>query len=212
MPIGVYKRKLKSLIGKRFNHLTITKEGFVDSSGRRHVGCKCDCGNNKFVRYDSLKNNNTVSCGCFSKKLSSFKLKKYLTKHGESKTRLYKIWTGMIFRCSSLKDKDYGKRGIIVCPEWVKSYVSFKEWSCHNGYKNNLTIDRINVNGNYEPTNCRWITQREQQDNRRNTLWITFSGKTKTLSGWASELGIKYHTLYQRLFLLKQSTERAFTT
>lgn len=113
--------------------------------------------------------------------------------HGMSRTRLYKIWTDMKTRCNNPNTPyyyNYGARGISVCKEW-SDFEPFMEWSLDNGYTDKLTIDRINVNGNYEPENCRWITNLEQQSNRQSNHFLTYDGKTQTISQWADELGIK---------------------
>lgn len=109
------------------------------------------------------------SCGCNKNK--GVNSPRY--KHGESKTRLYHIWNGMISRCLNLNAENYpyyGGRGITICPEWTNDYTKFRDWALSNGYKDNLTIDRRNTNGNYEPSNCRWETQKEQQGNKRNNV------------------------------------------
>lgn len=131
----------------------------------------------------------------------------------KSRTRLYNIWKMMRKRCrckSRLDYKYYGGRGIKVCPEWdaPDGYDSFKDWSLSNGYKDYLTIDRINVDGNYSPDNCRWVTMRAQADNRRNrkvesqfpvnVVTLTYKGETMTLSGWSKRLGISVYTLRKR--------------
>lgn len=116
--------------------------------------------------------------------------------------RLYKIYSGMKDRCynkNSDKYKNYGERGVIICEEWLKDYKLFKEWAEINGYSDELTIDRINVNGNYEPSNCRWATIKEQQNNRRNNHYIEYKGEIKTLKEWSEITGINYDTLRLRL-------------
>ena len=131
--------------------------------------------------------------------------------HGESKTRLYRVWAHMKGRCNNPNDhgyKDYGGRGIKICDEWNNSYESFREWAIHNGYQEDLTIDRVNVNGNYEPNNCRWVTNLVQARNKRETIYVTCDGVTKTLSEWAEELGVSYYTLHKRIKYLGFSPER----
>lgn len=144
------------------------------------------------------------------------KLKNY--KHGMYKTRLYSIWASMKERCLNTKDyryKHYGARGIKVCDEWKNDFKTFYEWAILNGYdeaapKGEYTLDRIDVNGNYEPSNCRWITLKEQQLNTTKSRLITYKGKTQTIKEWSCELGIKYSTLLTRIDNLKWSIERAF--
>lgn len=122
-------------------------------------------------------------------------------KHGETKTRLFKIWCSMHERCERKKHKyfkDYGGRGISVCDEW-NDYINFAEWSRNNGYSDELTIDRINNDGNYEPANCRWITRKEQHSNKRTNRKIEHNGKMYTLTQLADETGINKTTLKERL-------------
>ena len=130
-------------------------------------------------------------------------IKSHRYKHGETKTRLHKIWGSMHERCEREKHlhfSDYGGRGISVCEEW-KEYIPFAAWARNNGYADNLTLDRINVNGNYEPTNCRWVTVKEQQNNRRNNRIIFYQGERYTLTQLSEKSGIKKTTLKERLNL-----------
>ena len=122
-------------------------------------------------------------------------------KHGETNTRLFKIWQSMHERCEREKHryyKDYGGRGITVCVEWAE-YIPFAKWARENGYSDNLSIDRIDVNGNYEPSNCRWVTMKEQHNNRRNNYRIEYEGQSYTLTQMAEKTGIGITTLKWRL-------------
>lgn len=133
--------------------------------------------------------------------------------HGDTGTRLHRIWQNMKARCyrkSAREYENYGGRGITVCDEWRNSYENFKEWALNNGYAEDLTIDRINTDGNYCPENCRWITNKEQQNNKRNNVVYEFNGEIKTLAQWSEELGICYRTLQKRI--RKWGVEKAFTT
>jgi hypothetical protein len=135
-------------------------------------------------------------------------------KHGCKHTKLYEIWCAMKQRCDNKNAwayKYYGAKGISVCDEWQNSFESFKIWSEANGYIEGLSIDRIDNNGNYSPSNCRWVTMKEQANNQRNTLRIEYLGVTKTLHEWADSLGIRSATLYYRIYKLGWSIERAFT-
>ena len=136
-------------------------------------------------------------------------------RHGGKHTRLYTIWSGMKSRCYNKKDSHYprwGGRGIRICSEWLLDFDNFRQWSLHNGYADNLTIDRINNDGNYCPTNCRWVTIAEQNNNQRTNRLITYNGKTQNLKQWSEELHINYGTLLSRLDESKWSIEKAFTT
>lgn len=133
--------------------------------------------------------------------------------HGGTGTRLYRAWQNMKARCyrkSSREYENYGGRGIEVCDEWKKHFEPFRDWSLQNGYSDLLTLDRINVNGNYEPNNCRWITNKEQQSNRRDNVLIEFNGDIKTLSQWSEYLGIGFKTLQDRIN--RWGVEKALTT
>ncbi len=123
-------------------------------------------------------------------------------KHGLSKTRLYGIWRDMKKRCycQSCKGyKNYGGRGITICSDWLHDFQTFYNWAMDNGYAENLSIDRINVNGNYEPSNCRWATKKEQANNKRNNHFLTLNGKTQTITQWANEIGVTDTTVHSRL-------------
>lgn len=132
--------------------------------------------------------------------------------HGKHNTRLYRIWGNMKGRCyckSRKEYKNYGGRGITVCEEWLHDFQAFYDWSMSNGYRDDLTIDRVEVNGNYEPSNCRWITNEEQQNNRQDSKLIEYNGTTQTLAQWASEYNMCYKTLQKRID--KWGVEKAFS-
>lgn len=122
-----------------------------------------------------------------------------VVKHGRSKTKLYKRWKAMNERCSpsSPKRKYYAEKGVKVCDEW-KSAENFYEWAMNNGYRDDLTLDRNDNNGNYEPNNCRWATQKQQVRNRSTSIYIEFNGETRFIQEWCEIYGIKRATLYKR--------------
>lgn len=122
--------------------------------------------------------------------------------HGMSKTRMYKIWECMKYRCSNPNRPEYshyGGRGIIVCDEWANDFLTFYNWSINNGYNESLTIDRIDVNGDYEPNNCRWVDMKTQANNTTRCIYITYRDKTQTLTQWCEELNLPYDTIRTRL-------------
>ena len=132
--------------------------------------------------------------------------------HGMSNTRLYRVWQDMKNRCKGTKKRDkqnYHDRGVSYCEDWEK-FEPFRDWALSNGYDDNLTIDRVDVNGNYDPSNCRWVTRAEQNNNTRQNHYITFNGETHTVRQWADILGIKPSTLRSRLNTYKWSVEEAF--
>jgi hypothetical protein len=123
-------------------------------------------------------------------------------KHGMRHTRIYNIWRSMRQRCSNpncINYHNYGGKGITVCDEWNDSFELFYEWAKKSGYKDGLTLDRKDADGNYEPSNCRWATQKEQQNNRTNNRLIEFQGETHTLGEWSTITGIKLATIWNRL-------------
>ena len=173
------------LTGQTFERLTVIGRGKRSRSGEQLWICKCSCGNSKEIRKTSLTNGDTRSCGCIRRETRRT--------HGGKKTRLYSIWRSMKKRCTEPNCQafpHYGGRGITICEEWISDFAEFRKWAHENGYENSLTIDRINNNGNYCPENCRWATRKEQQNNKRNTLYRTFQGTTKTVVDWMEELGI----------------------
>lgn len=124
-------------------------------------------------------------------------------KHGDTHTKLYGVWYAMKQRCyydKSVNYKYYGGRGIEVCEEWRDNYSTFKRWAINNGYKNDLTLDRIDVNGDYTPENCRWVDLITQANNKRNNIFFTYNNKTQTIKQWARELGISYKTVTTRMY------------
>lgn len=188
----------------KYGMLTVLREVYRDKKSNVYVLCKCDCGAEKVVRLGSLKRGEIKSCGCYNKKVASerFKGNKFGFTHGFSKTRLYRIWLAMKHRCAnpnSDRFDDYGGRGIKVCNEWFGSFEVFRDWAIAHGYSDSLTIDRIDVNGDYTPENCRWITNDEQQNNRRNNHFVEYDGVRYTLAQLSRKLNVPDSTLWYRL-------------
>lgn len=184
-------RKAKEIVvGQKFNRLTVI--GFHHKeNGAYYYSCRCDCGKIKIVRKQNLfGKGSTKSCGC------------YLGTHHMTSSRLYRIWISMKSRCYNQNFKHYlryGGRGITVCDEWKNDFMAFYNWAMSNGYREDLTIDRIDNNGNYEPSNCRWADWKTQNRNTRRNRLLFYNGKTLCVSEWAETIGIKCGTLFQRI-------------
>lgn len=201
---GCLKHEHLDLTGKKFNKLTAIKIVRIDKNGAEWL-CKCDCGNEIIVNGSRLKNGRIKSCGCFNPNRT----------HGMKHTRLYGIWHGIKTRCFNTNDKGYkyyGGRGITMCPEWKDDFMAFHDWAFDNGYKEGLSIDRINNNGNYEPSNCRWADNITQQNNRRANRYLTFNGETHTYREWSRITGINHCTIGARIDRFGWSVEKALTT
>lgn len=190
--------KANELAGQRFGRLTVIERAGSTPGGVSKWKCICDCGNIVIASCGNLKNGHTKSCGCLVKE----KAKETHQTHGLRKTTLYSVWRGMLARCYDTNDryyKNYGLRGIVVCEEWRNDFKAFYDWAMAHGYKEGLSIDRKDTNGNYEPDNCRFVTMKVQQNNRTNNRLVTYGGRTKTVAEWADETGIPVKTLYNRL-------------
>lgn len=186
------------LKGQKFTRLKVIQEDGKDGHGQYKWLCQCDCGNIVSVTGGHLRNGHTQSCGC----LRMEKTKEHRKTHGKRHTRLYKIWAGIKTRCLNEnvpEFKWYGGRGIAVCEEWSDDFQTFYDWAMANGYRDDLTIDRIDTNGNYEPSNCRWATMKEQQNNRRSNHLITHNDATHTIMEWAEIYSVEYFNFYEEL-------------
>lgn len=187
--------------GKRFNQLVVIacvgKKNYNSSSKKMWL-CQCDCGNTIITPIGPLKNGRTKSCGCYGK------THKWNKTHGMSNTRLFHIWANMIDRCTNKKSpryKDYGGRGISVCDEWCGENGSsnFISWAKSNGYKENLTLDRIDNDKKYEPLNCRWTSYKKQARNKRTNRILEYNGQSHCVAEWSDITGIKQQTILRRL-------------
>lgn len=196
--------KSLDLTGQRFGRLVALKKSErTDAKRNTWWICQCDCGNIKEVRTSCLIHGYAKSCGCYNREKAREHGRQMMTKHGWYGTRVYNIWCSIVDRCSNPKCPqyhNYGGRGIKMCDEWRHHPELFCEWAMDNGYADNLTIDRIDANGNYEPSNCRWITNAEQQTNKRNNVLITYDGKTHCVAEWARALGVNQFNIYNRIY------------
>jgi hypothetical protein len=193
-------RWFKDISGQRFGRLTAIDPVRSEKARNTFWRCLCDCGNEAIVRGTYLRSGHTLSCGCWQ---TDNRYTARLT-HGLSDHRLYRVWLQMIARCTDPTNAEYhnyGARGISVCPEWLISVGAYIDHvsALPNYGKENYSLDRIDNDGNYEPSNMRWATQTEQNLNRRMTVKITFQGKTQTVTEWAAEYGISESTLRGRL-------------
>ena len=205
------------LIDKKINSLTILAEGepHITSGGNKHrtAICRCDCGKIGFHQIGGILNNSVKSCGCYSANLSHIRCLTFRKTHGKTTTPEYNVWVSMRKRCFKENHKSYkyyGGRGIIVCDRWRNSFENF---ILDMGERPSLlhSLDRINNNGNYEPSNCKWSTDKEQTRNQRNNVLVTFNGETKCLAEWSEIYGLGWKCLHYRIFVAKWDLEKAFT-
>ena len=198
------------LTGQRFGRLVVEGFAYADKCRRSMWKCRCDCGKEKIVAMQPLRDGRIKSCGCEKAE----RCKKLKFKHGHKGTRLYNIWKGMNDRTNRKSSRNYinyGGRGISVCKEW-QSFEVFYKWAMEHGYQDELSIDRIDVNGNYCPENCRWANAKIQANNSRRNAKIEYKGQTLTLQQWAEKLRINKTTLWNRLNALGWSVEEALET
>lgn len=209
VPYSCGCHKIINLKGQKYGRLTVISFAYRKDK-KTYWNCICDCGNECIVETSAMRTGHTNSCGCYMRE----RAKEANIKHGLYGTPLHKKYRGMIERCydkNSDHFKYYGERGIIVCDEWRKDFKSFYDWAIKNGYEKHLTIDRIDNNGNYEPSNCRWVDIYVQANNKRNNRVITYNGKTQTLKQWCNELDLPYKQTHARIYKSKWSIEKAFS-
>lgn len=194
----------KDFTGKRFGRLVVINDTGKRKNRQKIWLCECDCGNKTEVPTKYLTSGDTKSCGCYRRECEIKNLSQFWGQpktHGLSKTRIYQIWADMKDRCNNQNNKaygNYGERGIKVCDEWLIEFMNFYNWAIKNGYNDSLTIDRIDVNGNYEPSNCRWADWKTQANNRRATRKIKIYGEVGTAYDFEQLYGIKAHLLIDR--------------
>ena len=206
--------KFRDLTGQRFGRLVVLRR---IPSDRHHTQweCICDCRKTVVLDRSNFFGKQNVSCGCLRSDICRLQL----TVHGLSRdefgrhTRLFNVWRGMKKRCLLKTDRQfhrYGGRGICICSEWMK-FENFYAWAMANGYRSELSIERKDNNGNYEPNNCTWANDMAQARNRRNNLVISFQGETKTLVEWGLSTGIPSSTISSRIKKHRWSVEDALT-
>ena len=189
----------------------------LDYVGGSKWKCLCSCGKMAIVVGATLRNGTSTKCRSCARAESNRITKignKNNVSHGKSNTRIYRIWGGIISRCENSHDtgyKDYGGRGIHMCAEWRTDFLSFERWALANGYTDQLSIDRINVDGAYEPTNCRWVTIQEQSNNKTTSRFLIFRGEKKTIAQWAEITQIPRNTIKNRIDRYGWTIERALT-
>lgn len=189
----------KDYTNMMFGNTKVIHFSHVDSGGNAYWVCKCgECGKEYTTSISNLsRSKNHICSECKNKRLKDSK-----TTHNGTNTRLFTIWMGMKSRCcrESCPDyKNYGGRGIVICQEWLDNFEIFRDWALANGYSDNLTIDRKNVDGNYCPENCRWATSEVQDNNKRNSVYYEINGVRKTVSEWSKIYNIPQSLVRGRL-------------
>lgn len=201
----------KNLIGEAFNRWLVIDFGEKTKDGHKTWLCECQCDKHtrRYVKEYSLISQKSKSCGCLQRE----KAKESKTKHGQCHTSLYNIWSEMKQRLTNEKCqhyKDYGGRGIKLYDSWV-DFKNFYEWAVNNGYKEGLSIERKDVNGDYCPENCEWIELKHQQRNKRTSNKIKINGEEKCLAEWCQIYNMPYNTVRGRIKLLGWNPEKALT-
>lgn len=202
--------KLVDLTGQTFGRLTVVSRAENSNGGKARWLCKCECGNDCIVHASALRSGNTKSCGCLRAEISHDRV----VTHGMSRTSLFHVWRAMKDRCLNPNNrsyKNYGGKGVRVCDEWLDS-TTFFDWARSSGYEDGLTIERIDVNGDYCPENCKWIPFAEQARNKTNNLMIEIDGVSKCLAQWCDEYDMSYFMVSQRIRKLGWEPKKALTT
>lgn len=213
--------KYRDLTGQQFGRLTVLRrvlkgEGKTATQKGVFWECQCCCGNIVEEPTYNLTSGIVVSCGCYHSEVS----KRVNLKHGRTDSRLYYVWSSMKSRCTNPNVpsfRTYGGRGIHLCDEWNNDFAAFERWAIDHGYDENAprgkcSVDRIDPNGNYEPSNCRIITMLEQSNNRRTNRFLEYNGQRHTVAEWSRITGIKQAKIRRRIDVQHWSVERALTT
>ena len=198
--LRVHPRR-REVVGQRFGWLTVIADCKPEKGKDREIICRCKCGNERVMSFRSVVSSGaTTSCGC--KKDFYWIIASKTGINRESYQRIYRIYSLMNYRCHHKKApayKDYGGRGISVCREWRDDFLAFFNWAIQNGYGDGLEIDREKNNGNYTPTNCRWVTKKVNGRNTRQNRYMTYNGQRLAASEWAEKLGVPKDLIYGRL-------------
>lgn len=193
--------RLIDLAGQKFERVQVVSRApnMSETDTNARWNCKCDCGK-EFIAYgQDIRRGKTKSCGCLTRKTMGDRSRRFNTRHGMSQTRAFRIWGGMLNRCTNSNDpkyRYYGGRGIKVCERWLK----FENFLSDMGFPpDDLSLDRIDTDGDYRKENCRWATKQEQAINRRSSVMLTHNGITMTATDWARALGLSASTMYGRV-------------
>ena len=191
-------KKTVDLTEKRFGKLVARRRSHKNKKNKWYWICDCDCGESTIVAEADLNAGKCKSCGC----LKQEKFLERITTHNKSNTRLHGIWGSMKQRCYNPNAngyENYGGRGIAICDDWVNNFQEFYDWSINNGYSDELSLDRIDVNGNYEPSNCRWADEHTQANNKQSSVHITINNETYTIAEWGELVNLPTNTIGRRL-------------
>lgn len=198
-------RKLEDLSGKQFGRLLVVERSTENTNTGQPVWiCNCSCGNTVAVKGEYLRNGTTRSCGCLARELAGSQFRKWNTETEEKLSSIFKSMKQRCYDSSSSSFANWGGRGITICDEWINDKRAFVDWATMNGYRDGLTIDRIDNDGPYAPWNCRWVDRTVQANNRRTNVSITVSNVTHTLAEWARILGIRYIDFWKKPDIEKQ--------
>jgi len=188
----VHSKNFIDITGEKYGKLEVISYAGKTKSGNAKWLCVCECNNQKIIEATKLKNGHTKSCGCSK-----------TVRNGLSRSRIYRVWKCMIARCDNYENDNYywyGFKGISICEQW-RDFITFYNWALANGYGEDLTIDRIDSNGNYCPENCRWVSQKEQCNNFSSNHTIIYKNKFYSMAKFADLLGYKYWTVSNRIKL-----------
>lgn len=196
-------KNITDISGNQYGRLKVIKYAYTQNQ-RSYWQCKCRCGQMVIACGKHMRDGRKLSCGCLRKENAAKTGKKQIRYDTDEKRRIHRIYQCMLNRCYRTKDiayKRYGGRGIKVCSEWKGEfgYTNFYDWAINSGYANNLTLDRISNNGDYSPSNCRWSTYKEQENNKSDNRLVDYFGKLYTVSQLSDAINIPYNTLLWRV-------------